>query len=87
MITLCVPAQHDRLNEMEKKSWSDYRWRKHRQSLMGETPKTALAHQLRKEALGLMEKVAERKSMRVVKRSEKEENEARERHLRVVENY
>ncbi len=61
-----------RLSEMERESWEDYRWKK---------------HQLRKEALGLMEKVAERKSMRTVGRSEKEQKQARERHLRVVENY
>ena len=62
----------DRLAEMEKESWEDYRWKK---------------HQLRKEALGLVDKVAEKKSMRVVKRSEKEENETKRRHLRIVENY
>ena len=62
----------DRLSEMERESWEDYRWKK---------------HQLRKEALGLVEELAEKKSMRVVKRSEKEDNQARERHLRVVENY
>ncbi len=59
----------DRLAEMEKKSWKDYRWQK---------------HQLRKEALGLVEELAERKSMRPVGRSEKEEKEAKEKHLRVV---
>ena len=62
----------DRLAEMEEESWEDYRWKK---------------HQLRKEALGLVEDLAEKKSMRVVKRSEKEQNEAKRRHLRVVENY
>ena len=62
----------DRLSEMEKESWEDYRWKK---------------HQLRKEALGLVEELAERKSMRTVRRSEKEEKEAQRRHLRVVENY
>ncbi len=62
----------DRLSEMERKSWEDYRWKK---------------HQLRKEALGLVEDLAEKKSMRVVKRSEGEQKQARERHLRVVENY
>ncbi len=62
----------DRLAEMERKSWEDYRWKK---------------HQLRKEALGLVEDLAEKKSMRVVKRSEEEHNEAEERHLRVVENF
>ena len=62
----------DRLAEMEKESWEEYRWKK---------------HQLRKEALGLMDKVAEKKSLRVVGRSSEEQNEARERHLRVVENY
>ena len=77
----------DRLAQMEKESWEDYRWKKHRQSLMGETPKTALAHQLRKEALGKVEELAEKKSMRTVGRSEKEQKQARERHLRVVENY
>ena len=59
----------DRLSEMEKESWEDYRWKK---------------HQLRKETLGLVENLAEKKSMRTVKRSEKEEKEARERHLKVV---
>ena len=59
----------DRLAEMERKSWEDYRWKK---------------HQLRKEALGLVEELAEKKSMRTVRRSEKEENEAHQRHLRVV---
>ena len=62
----------DRLSEMERESWEDYRWRK---------------HQLRKEALGLVEELAEKKSMRTVRRSEKEQKQARERHLRVVENY
>ena len=62
----------DRLAQMEKESWEDYRWKK---------------HQLRKEALGLVENLAEKKSMRVVKRSEKEDNQARERHLKVVENF
>ncbi len=62
----------DRLAQMEKESWSDYRWKK---------------HQLRKEALGLVEELAEKKNMRGVKRSEKEEKQAREKHLRVVENY
>ncbi len=62
----------DRLSEMERESWEDYRWKK---------------HQLRKEALGLVEDLAEKKSLRVVKRSEKEEKEAQRRHLRVVENY
>ena len=38
----------DRLAEMEKESWEDYRWEK---------------HQLRKEALGLVEELAERKSL------------------------
>ncbi len=100
---LCDRSFADPLNEMEKESWSDYRWKKHRQSLMGETPavrveqagetpafpltKTALAHQLRKEALGLVEELAERKSMRTVRRSSKEEKEAQRRHLRVVENF
>ena len=59
----------DRLAEMEKESWEDYRWKK---------------HQLRKEALGLVEELAEKKSMRPVGRSEKEEKEAKEKHLRVV---
>ena len=59
----------DRLNEMEKESWSDYRWKK---------------HQLRKEALGLVEDLAEKKSMRTVRRSSEEEKEAKERHWRVV---
>ncbi len=59
----------DRLNEMEKESWSDYRWKK---------------HQLRKEALGLVEDLAGKKSMRTVRRSEKEEKEAQRRHLLVV---
>ncbi len=62
----------DRLDQMERESWEDYRWKK---------------HQLRKEALGLVEELAERKSMRGVKRSEKEQNETRERHLQVIENY
>ncbi len=64
-----TPQICDRLSEMERKSWSDYRWKK---------------HQLRKEALGLVNDLAEKKSMRTVRRSEKEENEAKERHLRVV---
>jgi len=59
----------DRLSEMERKSWEDYRWQK---------------HQLRKEARGLVEELAEKKSMRNVRRSEKEEKEAQRRHLRVV---
>ena len=59
----------DRLAEMEKESWEDYRYRK---------------HQLRNEALGLMNDLAEKKSVRVVGRSLQEEKEARERHLRVV---
>ena len=62
----------DQLAEMERESWEDYRWKK---------------HQLRKEALGLVEELAEKKSMRVVRRSEKEDNKARERHLKVVENF
>ena len=62
----------DRLAEMEKESWEEYRWKK---------------HQLRKEALGMVDELAQKKSLRVVKRSEKEDNKARERHLRVVENY
>lgn len=59
----------DRLSEMERESWEDYRYRK---------------HQLRKEALGLVNDLAERKSMRVVGRSEEEEKEAQRSHLRVV---
>ena len=62
----------DRLAEMEKESWEDYRWKK---------------HQLRKEALGLVENLSEKKNMRVVKRSAEEQKQARERHLRVVENF
>ncbi len=62
----------DRLSEMERKSWEDYRWKK---------------HQLRKEALGLVNDLAEKKSMRNVRRSKKEQKQARERHLRVVENF
>ncbi len=62
----------DRLAEMERESWSDYRWKK---------------HQLRKEALGLVEELAQRKSVRVVKRSAEEEKQAEERHLQVVENF
>lgn len=62
----------DCLSEMEKESWEDYRWKK---------------HQLKKEALGLVEELAEKKSMRVVGRSSEEEKEAKRRHLRVVENY
>ncbi len=62
----------DRLSEMEKKSWEDYRWKK---------------HQLKKEALGLVEELAEKKSVRRVRRSTEEQKQARERHLRVVENY
>ena len=62
----------DRLSEMEKESWEDYRWKK---------------HQLRKEALGLVEDLAERKSVRRVKRSAEEQKQAHQRHLRVVENY
>ena len=38
----------DRLDQMEKESWKQYRWEK---------------HQLRKEALGLVEDLAERKSI------------------------
>ena len=59
----------NRLAKMERESWKQYRWEK---------------HQLRKEALGLMENLAEKKSVRMVKRSEKEEKEGRERHLRIV---
>ncbi len=62
----------DRLHEMEKESWEEYRWKK---------------HQLKKEALGLVENLAEKKSMRVVKRSSNEEKQAHQRHLRVVEYY
>ena len=62
----------DRLAEKEKESWEDYRWKK---------------HQLRREALGLVNDLAEKRSMRTVGRSEKEEKEARDRHLRVVENF
>ncbi len=62
----------DRLHEMERESWEDYRWKK---------------HQLRKEALGLVNDLAEKKSIRVVRRSFEEEKGAKERHLRVVENY
>ena len=62
----------DRLAEMERESWEDYRWKK---------------HQLRKEALGLVEELAEKKSIRVVRRSTSEQKEARERHLKVVQNY
>ncbi len=58
-----------RLSEMERESWEDYRWKK---------------HQLKKEALGLVNDLAEKKSIRVVRRSVEEEKEARERHLRVV---
>ena len=58
-----------RLSEMEKKSWEDYRWQK---------------HQLRKETLGLMNDLAEKKSVRNVRRSEKEQKQAKERHLRIV---
>ena len=59
----------DRLAEMEKESWEDYRWKK---------------HQLRKEALGLVEELAEKWSVRVVRRSVEEEKEAKRRHLKVV---
>ncbi len=62
----------DRLAEMEKESWEDYRWQK---------------HQLRKDALGLVEELAERKSMRVVKRSSEEQKQAEERHWDVVEEF
>ena len=62
----------DRLAEMERKSWEDYRWQK---------------HQLRKKAIGLVEELAEKNSMRGVKRSAEEQKRAKERHLRVVENY
>ena len=61
-----------RLSQMEKESWKHYRWKK---------------HHLRKEALGLVEEVAEKKSMRVVRRSSEEEKQAKKRHLRVVENF
>ncbi len=61
-----------RLAEMEKKSWEDYRWKK---------------HQLRRDALGLVDKLAKKKSMRSVRRSTEEQKQATERHLRVVENY
>lgn len=59
----------DRLSLMDKESWEDYRWKK---------------HQLRKEALGLMGDLAEKKSMRVVRRSSNEEKDAQRRHLRIV---
>ena len=59
----------DRLAQMEKESWEDYRWKK---------------HQLKKEALGLVEDLAEKKSMRPVGRSSNEEKQAKEKHLRVV---
>ena len=59
----------DQLNQMEKESWQQYRYQK---------------HQLRKEALGLVEAVAEKKSMRPVERASEEEKEAQEKHLRVV---
>ena len=62
----------DRLAQMERESWEDYRWEK---------------HQLRKKALGLVEELAEKKSLRVVKRSEKEQERAEERHSDVVENF
>ena len=62
----------DRLTQMERESWEDYRYHK---------------HQLRKEALGLVEELAQRKSMRVVKRSDGEQQQAGERHLHVVENF
>ena len=62
----------DRLSQMERESWEDYRWKN---------------HQLRKEALGLVEDLAEKKSVRVVKRSAEEEKSAHQKHLQVVENY
>ena len=40
----------DRLNQMEKESWKQYRWQK---------------HQLRKEALGMIESAADRTNLRV----------------------
>ena len=57
---------------MEKESWKQYRWNK---------------HQLRKEALGLIESAAEQTNLRVVKRSSSEQTEAHQRHLDIVENY
>ncbi len=62
----------DHLNQMEKESWKHYRYQK---------------HQLRKEALGLIESAAEQTNLRVVKRSSSEQKEAKERHLDIVENY
>ena len=62
----------DRLAERERESWEDYRWKR---------------HQLKKKALGLVEDLAGKKSIRVVKRSSEEKKEAKERYLRVVENY
>ncbi len=62
----------DRLSAMEKESWKQYRWNK---------------HQLRKEALGLIESAAEQTNLRVVKRSSSEQKSANERHLDIVENY
>ena len=62
----------DRLAEIEKESWEDYRYQK---------------HQLIKKALGLVEELAEKKSLRVVKRSGEEQTQAEERHSDVVENF
>ena len=47
-----------RLHEMERETWKQYRWNK---------------HQLKKEALVLVEELAEKKSVRRVKRSAEEE--------------
>ena len=62
----------DRLSEMERESWEEYRYQKHK---------------LRKEVLGLVNDLAEKKSVRRVRRSTEEQKQAMERHLRVVENF
>ncbi len=62
----------DRLSAMERESWKQYRWNK---------------HQLRKEALELIESAAEQTNLRVVKRTPSEEKSAQQRHLNIVQNY
>ena len=64
-----TPQICDRLSEMEKESWEQYRYQK---------------HQNKRAALGLVNNLAQSKSMRVRARSINEEAEAKERHLRVV---
>ncbi len=54
---LILNDESDRLGEREKQSWSNYRWQK---------------HQLKRQAWGLVNDLAEKKSVRVVKRSAEE---------------